>query len=84
MYCQSDKGYTTFYLQNGKNYIASRPIKDFEAFLPNNIFIRTHQSYVVNLKYIELYDKSGYAFLQSGKKIPVATRKKEDFLSRLL
>ncbi len=84
MYCQSDKGYTTFYLDNKKNYIASKPIKEFEGQLPESTFIRTHQSFVVNLKYVDRYDKNGYVFLKSGEKIPVATRKKEEFVSRLL
>lgn len=84
MYCQSDKGYTTFYLDNKKNYIASKPIKEFETQLPDDKFIRTHQSYIVNLNYVDRYDKNGYVFLKSGEKIPVATRKKEDFVARLL
>ncbi len=84
MYCQSDKGYTTFYLDNKKSYIASKPIKEFEGQLPVQEFMRTHQSYLVNLKYVDRYDKNGYIFLKSGEKIPVSTRKKEEFVSRLL
>ncbi len=84
MYCQSDKGYTTFYTEDKKTYIASKPIKEFEGQLPEDTFIRTHQSYVVNLKFIDKYDKTGYAFLKSGAKIPVSTRKREEFVSRLL
>ena len=84
MYCQSDKGYTTFYLDNNKSYMASKPIKEFEEQLPEELFIRTHQSYVVNLKYVDKYDKNGYIFLKEGKKIPVSTRKKEEFVSRLM
>ncbi|SNR16248.1 LytR/AlgR family response regulator transcription factor [Tenacibaculum jejuense] len=84
MYCQSDKGYTTFYTEDKKSYIASKPIKEFENQLPEELFVRTHQSYVVNLKFIDKYDKTGYAFLKSGAKIPVSTRKREEFVSRLL
>ena len=84
MYCQSDKGYTTFYTNDKKSYIASKPIKEFESQLPNDLFVRTHQSYMVNLRFIDKYDKTGYAFLKSGAKIPVSTRKREEFVSRLL
>ncbi|TCI93138.1 LytR/AlgR family response regulator transcription factor [Tenacibaculum sp. M341] len=83
MYCQSDKGYTTFYLEDKKSYIASKPIKEFEEQLPDEMFVRTHQSYVVNLKYVDKFDKTGYIFLKSGQKIPVSTRKKEEFVARL-
>jgi len=84
MYCKSDKGYTTFYTSDNKSYLASKPIKDFEDQLPDELFIRTHQSYVVNLKFVDKYDKTGYIFLNSGIKVPVSTRKKEEFVSRLL
>jgi len=84
VYCKSDKGYTTFYLLNGKSYMASKPIKEFEGQLSHDKFIRTHQSYVVNMDYVDKYDKNGYIFLKTGEKIPVSTRKKEEFVARLL
>ncbi len=84
IYCKSDKGYTSFYLSDGKSYMASKPIKEFEGQLPVKKFIRTHQSFIVNMDYVDKYDKNGYIFLKSGEKIPVATRRKDDFVSRLL
>lgn len=84
VYCQSDKGYTSFYLNNGKSYLASKSIKEFESQLPTKNFMRTHQSYIVNLNFVDRYDKNGYIFLKSGEQIPVASRRKENFLQRLL
>jgi two-component system LytT family response regulator len=83
MYCKSDKGYTSFYLNNGKTHIASKPIKEFEEQLILDNFIRTHQSFIINLSYIDKYDNNGYVFLKSGEKIPVASRRKEEFVSKL-
>lgn len=83
MYCESDKGYTTFYLYNGKKHLASKSIKEFEEQLTQHSFTRPHQSFIVNLKFIEKYDKSGTIYLKNGKKIPVSTRKKESFITRL-
>ncbi|MFK7747460.1 MAG: LytR/AlgR family response regulator transcription factor [Kordia sp.] len=82
MYCESDKGYTTFYLNDGKKHLASKSIKEFEAQLIQNSFTRPHQSFIVNLKFIEKYDKSGTIHLKNGKKIPVSSRKKDNFLTR--
>ncbi len=84
IYCKSDKGYTSFYLSDGKSYMASKPIKEFEGQLPAKKFIRTHQSYIVNMDYVDKYDKNGYIFLKSGETIPVATRRKDEFVARLL
>ncbi|WP_103867107.1 LytTR family DNA-binding domain-containing protein [Aquimarina sp. I32.4] len=83
-YCKSDKGYTTFYLDNGKKYMASKPLKEYEGQLDFNSFMRTHQSYIINMNFIDKYDKDGYVFLKSGEKIPVASRRKEEFISRLM
>lgn len=84
MYCKSDKGYTTFYLENGKSYIASKPLKEFEPSMPSNSFFRTHQSFILNLSFVNKYEKSGYAYLKSGEKIPVSSRNKEAFIDRIL
>lgn len=84
LYCESDKGYTTFYCSDNKNYMASKTLKEFEKRLENANFIRPHQSFMVNLKYIDKYDKSGYIHLKNKKVIPVSSRKKESFLTRFL
>ncbi|WP_111672790.1 LytR/AlgR family response regulator transcription factor [Algoriphagus litoralis] len=84
LYCESDKGYTTFYLADGRKYIASKPLKEYEERLTLMNFTRPHQSYMVSLKYIDKYDKSGTIYLKTGQKIPVSSRKKEDFISTFL
>lgn len=84
MYCESDKGYTTFYCSNGEKYMASKTLKEFEPRLSNANFTRPHQSYIVNLKFIDKYDKSGIIHLKNGMKVPVSSRKKDAFLSAFL
>ncbi|WP_149303546.1 LytR/AlgR family response regulator transcription factor [Pareuzebyella sediminis] len=84
LYCESDKGYTTFYLSKNKKYVASKPLKEYEARLEKVNFTRPHQSFMVNLKFIDKYDKSGIIFLNNGKKIPVSSRKKEAFIATFL
>ena len=84
LFCESDKGYTAFHLANGKKYIVSKPIKEYEEQLQKVDFTRPHQSFMVNLKYIDKYDKSGTIHLKNGKKIPVSSRKKEAFITTFL
>ncbi|MDX1284946.1 MAG: LytTR family DNA-binding domain-containing protein [Draconibacterium sp.] len=84
LYCESDKGYTTFYLDSGKKYVASKPIKEYEEQLKKVYFTRPHQSFMVNLWFIDKYDKSGIIYLKNGKKIPVSSRKKEVFINAFL
>jgi two-component system LytT family response regulator len=84
MFCESDKGYTSFYCSDGKKHVVSKTLKEFEEQLTLNGFTRPHQSFMVNLKFIDKYDKSGVIHLKNGKKIPVSSRKKEQFVSSLL
>ncbi|WGH75173.1 LytTR family DNA-binding domain-containing protein [Tenacibaculum tangerinum] len=84
LFCESDKGYTTFYCSDNKKYMVSKTLKEFEERLSKANFTRPHQSYMVNLKFIDKYDKTGVIHLKCGKKIPVSSRKKEHFLNIFL
>lgn len=84
IYCETDKGYTTFYCTNDRKFMVSKTLKAYESQLAQANFTRPHQSYMVNLKYIDRYDKSGLIHLKNGKTVPVSTRKKDSFLSFFL
>lgn len=84
LFCETDKGYTTFHCSNGKKYMVSKTLKEFEERLSKANFTRPHQSFMVNLKFIDKYDKSGVIYLKNKQKIPVSSRKKEPFLTAFL
>lgn len=83
IYCESDKGYTTFYCNDGHKHLVSKTLKEFEDRLLDANFQRPHQSFMINMKFVDKYDKSGTIHLKNGTKIPVSSRKKETFLSSL-
>ncbi|MBC7874485.1 MAG: response regulator transcription factor [Ferruginibacter sp.] len=84
MYCESSGNYTHFYLSGDKKIVVSRQLGEYEKLLPENNFTRIHDKYIINLSYIKEYIKGsgGEVVLENGKEIPVATRRKEDFLAR--
>ena len=84
MYCESSGNYTHFYMNDNKKIIVSRQLGEYEKLLPENNFTRIHDKYIINLAYIKEYIKGsgGEVVLENGKEIPVATRRKEDFLAR--
>ncbi len=76
LYCKSYKGYTTFFMENGKEHLTSKPLKEYEVVLSGNNFIRSHQSYFVNSNYISKFDsKNKVIYLENGISIPVSARK---------
>jgi two-component system, LytTR family, response regulator len=83
IYCKSDAGYTQFFLSDGRNLMTSKYIKEYEEMLPAKKFIRPHQSYIVNLQFIDQYHKEGYLLLKNKTEIPVSVRKREQVLEYL-
>lgn len=83
LYCKSDGNYTSFYLVNGQNPMATRQIGTYEDMLPEPLFCRIHRQYIVNVNKVSKYIKGrgGYVVMNDGKIIDVSVRKKEDFLN---
>jgi two-component system LytT family response regulator len=82
-YIESNNTYSTFYLKSDKKITSSRPIKEYEEILPNNQFFRCHRSYIVNISKVISIDKKEGDMLSliSNIRIPLASRRKEAFLS---
>src|SRR5699024_5250779 len=53
IYCRSEKGYTIFHLRDGNQVVVSKTLKKYEEILSPDIFIRCHQSYLININYIQ-------------------------------
>ncbi len=86
---KSDGNYTNFYLIDGKKLIASKNLKSFEPSLDPDFFCRTHQSFIVNFRYLDkLYTKEGtFIITKDGEKTPVSRSHKvkvQEFIKRFL
>jgi two-component system LytT family response regulator len=78
--------YTSIYLSKGESIMATRTIKDYEDILPETIFCRIHNSHIINLSRIKKYQKGrgGSVEMEDGSTIEVASRRRDEFLRRLL
>jgi two-component system LytT family response regulator len=86
IYISADSNYSEFYLLDGKKILYSKTLKIVEQMLekhPN--FLRIHQSYIINLNYLELYRKGagGSVKMINNQDLPVARAKKELLLERI-
>lgn len=84
-YCESEGGYTRFYLTNGKISLISKTLKEVEDVLEAKGFCRVHHSYLINLRYVQKYVRGdgGEVIMANGKNIPVSRNKKQEFLNFL-
>ena len=83
IYCRSDGNYTTFYTQQLEKIVVSKPLKKIEEILSENVFIRCHQSYIVNKKHVLKYNKRGVLIVHLDFKVPVSSRRKDYALKRI-
>lgn len=85
IYLESEGNYSTLFMTGERKILATKPIGKFEEIFDGGRFFRIHNSFLVNLNYIQKFVKGdgGYVVLQNGKSIAVARRKKEEFLELL-
>lgn len=84
LYCEAEGSYCTVFLENGKKMLLSQNLKQLESTLPEYIFYRIHNSYIVNLHKITAYNKNeGYVELGKNKTIPVSRDKRSEILDKL-
>jgi two-component system, LytTR family, response regulator len=81
---EADGKYTKLILTDNINVTSSKNLKLFEEILPENLFFRCHHSHIMNLKHMKIVDKSlEFVKMTNNEQIPVAQRKKNDFLQIL-
>ncbi|WP_017496462.1 LytTR family DNA-binding domain-containing protein [Flavobacterium sp. WG21] len=83
IYLSGEGSYTQIHQENNKIVTASKPLKYYEEILPDDFFIKTHQSYIVNKNFIDKYMKTGIIVMKNAAEIPVATRRKEFVIDHL-
>jgi len=82
-YCQSEGGYTKFFLSEGRKIMVSKPLKFYDELLPEKWFLRPHQSYLVNVLFVDKFLKAGTILLKDKTEIPVSGRRKEHILQHI-
>jgi len=87
LYLKADNNSTDFIMRDGQKISAYKTLKTFEASLPKN-FIRIHQSYILNTKYVSRinYGKNTLSLRNNKSQLPFSKsyRAKVDELKTLL
>ncbi|MBL4862438.1 MAG: response regulator transcription factor, partial [Crocinitomicaceae bacterium] len=83
--CEADGSYTIIHLVNGDKVVVSRALKVYSSLLPESMFFRVHQSNLINLRCVKKISKKdgGYVMMEDGTDVPIARRRKEEFLEAL-
>ena len=81
--CNADGPYTEFVFTNGKKFIVSKPLIEYDGLLEEQQFVRIHKSHLVNINHIVQYSKGegGSVSLTNGMELEVSRRRKDVFLN---
>ncbi|WP_072348225.1 LytR/AlgR family response regulator transcription factor [Flavobacteriaceae bacterium A100] len=84
IFIEAEGNYCTIHLFESDAMVVTKKIKELAALLPEKMFFRIHNSYIINLYKVKEFIKTeGYVIMQSEHRIPVARQRKLDFLNRL-
>lgn len=83
--CEADRNYTSFYLQDNKKILVSKTLKEYETLLSAHNFLRVQQSHLINLDFVDRYDKKngGAVVMKDGSEVPLSPAKRDIFFRRL-
>lgn len=84
--CQSNGNYTTIFLKDRQKLVVAKTLKEFEELLTDSNFFRIHNSHLINLAYLKSYNKGkgGSVIMIDNSEIEVSTRRKDDFLKKVV
>ncbi|BBK99942.1 DNA-binding response regulator [Alistipes sp. AM16-43] len=78
VYLESEGEYVRMHLDDGTTITTLFRLKNMEAALPSDMFMRVHRSYIVNLRCIKGYVR-GRVFLSDTAYVPIGENYKESF-----
>ena len=82
---ESDGSYTRFFINDKRKILVSKLLKEYAEMLESNGFLRIHKSHLVNINYIDRYNKpdGGILITKDGSELPVSQRKREELINAL-
>lgn len=77
--CEAFNNYTTFFMSQGDEVLVCKTLKEFAELLKPYGFQRTHQSHLVNIKYVKslLKEDGGKLLMEDKSKIPISRQNLE-------
>jgi two-component system LytT family response regulator len=80
--CEGLQKCTRIITTNKTDLISSYNLGEFRKLLEPFGFFSPHKSHLINLKYIHKYNREGSIIMHNGSDVPVAKRRKKDFLDQ--
>jgi two-component system, LytTR family, response regulator len=85
LYCEASGNYTNIHMGDGRKFVVSRTLKEYEEMLEDLDFFRIHNSYLINLNLIKKYirGEGGQVVMTNEQVLDVSKAKKKSFLDKI-
>lgn len=82
---EADSYCTAVVRKNSPNLLLSKTLKEFEGVLDPEHFVRVHHSHIINMSFLEKFDKrdGGYVVMADGSRVAVARRRHSLLIEKL-
>jgi len=79
---EADRSYSWFFINGNRKILVSKHLKEFQELLGDRNFFRSHNSHLVNLKFVKKFirKEGGYIEMHDGSMVPISRNKKDIFL----
>ena len=84
---EAKSNYTLIVLKENREITTSKHLGAFEELLPRHVFIRAHNSHIVNVNYVAKYlrrKKYGMLELKDGTLIPISANRKKEVAEHII
>lgn len=83
--CESSSNYTTIYFLNSAAMVVCRTLKEIEELLPAHLFLRVHNSHVINKQHVRKYIKGagGIIKMSDDSEVSVSRLRRDQVLKEL-
>lgn len=84
LYCKAEGSYTRVIIEgNCQEILVSKPLNRFQRCIPVEMFLRCHNSYLINVKKVQSFNSKKKIIVFEGCHIPVSRRKINQIFSIL-
>jgi two-component system LytT family response regulator len=85
IWIEADGNYSLIKLEDNKQLLVTKAIREFEFLLDPSVFFRSHKSALINLSKIREYSSNDghVATMNNGDEAPVSRRKLDEFMSAI-
>jgi two-component system LytT family response regulator len=75
LFCKAEGSYTRVVFDNCSEVLISKPLKSFQEYIPEELFVRCHASYLINVKNVKSFCSKKKVIVFMSHYVPISRRK---------